>query len=61
MTSRPSPNLCTALPAGSSLHVLPGEVDDDQAVFVEPLAAAFQVLKQLGASPAAGSPAEGNG
>jgi threonine dehydrogenase-like Zn-dependent dehydrogenase len=31
-----------------NLHVLPATVDDDQAVFVEPLAAAFQVTKQLG-------------
>jgi alcohol dehydrogenase len=31
-----------------NLHVLPKNVDDDQAVFVEPLAAAFQVVKQLG-------------
>jgi threonine dehydrogenase-like Zn-dependent dehydrogenase len=30
-----------------NLHVLPKNVDDDQAVFVEPLAAAFQVLKQI--------------
>jgi alcohol dehydrogenase len=30
-----------------NLHVLPDAVDDDQAVFVEPLAAAFQVLKQV--------------
>jgi alcohol dehydrogenase len=30
-----------------NLHVLPKSVDDDQAVFVEPLAAAFQVLKQV--------------
>lgn len=30
-----------------NLHVVPGEVDDDQAVFVEPLAAAFQVTKQI--------------
>jgi threonine dehydrogenase-like Zn-dependent dehydrogenase len=35
------------LPA-MNLHVLPKTVDDDQAVFVEPLAAAFQVVKQLG-------------
>jgi threonine dehydrogenase-like Zn-dependent dehydrogenase len=28
-------------------HVLPDSVDDDMAVFVEPLAAAFQVTKQL--------------
>ena len=34
------------LPA-ENLHVLPKIVDDDQAVFVEPLAAAFQVLKQI--------------
>jgi alcohol dehydrogenase len=31
-----------------NLHVLPKNVDDDAAVFVEPLAAAFQVIKQLG-------------
>ena len=30
-----------------NLHVLPKSVDDDAAVFVEPLAAAFQVLKQV--------------
>jgi alcohol dehydrogenase len=30
-----------------NLPVLPKSVDDDQAVFVEPLAAAFQVLKQV--------------
>jgi threonine dehydrogenase-like Zn-dependent dehydrogenase len=29
------------------LHVIPDSVDNDQAVFVEPLAAAFQVLKQV--------------
>lgn len=34
------------LPAGN-LHEVPAGVDDDQAVFVEPLAAAFQVLKQI--------------
>lgn len=34
------------LPA-ENLHVLPDSIDDDQAVFVEPLAAAFQVLKQI--------------
>jgi threonine dehydrogenase-like Zn-dependent dehydrogenase len=34
------------LPA-ANLHVVPAGVDDDQAVFVEPLAAAFQVLKQI--------------
>lgn len=31
-----------------NLHVVPKTLDDDQATFVEPLAAAFQVLKQLG-------------
>lgn len=30
-----------------NLHEVPASVDDDQAVFVEPLAAAFQVLKQI--------------
>src|SRR3989440_5798706 len=30
-----------------NLHVLPRSVDDDAAVFVEPLAAAFQILKQV--------------
>jgi threonine dehydrogenase-like Zn-dependent dehydrogenase len=30
-----------------NLHVVPDSVDDDRATFVEPLAAAFQVLKQI--------------
>jgi threonine dehydrogenase-like Zn-dependent dehydrogenase len=34
------------LPA-ANLHVLPKTIDDDAAVFVEPLAAAHQVLKQI--------------
>jgi threonine dehydrogenase-like Zn-dependent dehydrogenase len=34
------------LPA-SNLHPVPRTIDDDQAVFIEPLAAAFQVLKQI--------------
>jgi threonine dehydrogenase-like Zn-dependent dehydrogenase len=34
------------LPA-MNLHALPKTIDDDQAVFIEPLAAAFQVLKQI--------------
>src|SRR5215212_1941769 len=34
------------LPA-SNLHALPRTIDDDQAVFIEPLAAAFQILKQI--------------
>src|SRR3954464_7783726 len=38
------------LPA-TNLHVLPRSVDDDAAVFVEPLAAAFQVLKQVKPDP----------
>jgi threonine dehydrogenase-like Zn-dependent dehydrogenase len=32
---------------GINLHVVPKHVDDDQAVFIEPLAAACQVLKQI--------------
>jgi threonine dehydrogenase-like Zn-dependent dehydrogenase len=42
------------LPA-TNLHVIPESVEDDQAVFVEPLAAAFQVVKQLGPQGRAGS------
>lgn len=34
------------LPA-SNLHVVPRQVDDDAATFIEPLAAAFQILKQI--------------
>lgn len=34
------------LPAGN-LHLVPDSVDDDRAAFVEPLAAALQVLKQI--------------
>ncbi|HEV8377424.1 MAG TPA: alcohol dehydrogenase catalytic domain-containing protein [Tepidisphaeraceae bacterium] len=30
-----------------NLHALTDTIDDDQAIFVEPLAAAFQVLKQI--------------
>ncbi|MCY2951378.1 MAG: alcohol dehydrogenase catalytic domain-containing protein [Planctomycetota bacterium] len=30
-----------------NLHILPDSIDDDQATFIEPLAAAFQVLKQI--------------
>ena len=32
----------------ANLHGLPDAVDDDAAVFVEPLAAAFQIVRQLG-------------
>jgi len=35
-----------ALPA-SNLHAVPDNVDDDSAVFAEPLAAAYQILRQL--------------
>ena len=31
----------------TNLHLIPDSVDNDQAVFVEPLAAAFQILKQI--------------
>jgi threonine dehydrogenase-like Zn-dependent dehydrogenase len=31
----------------TNLHVLPAKVDDDRAVFVEPLAAAFQITRQM--------------
>ena len=31
----------------TNLHVVPSSVDDDAATFIEPLAAAFQVLKQV--------------
>src|ERR1700678_2451777 len=31
----------------ANLHVLPKTVDEDAGVFVEPLAAAFQILKQI--------------
>lgn len=30
-----------------NLHAVPDSIDDDSAVFVEPLAAAFQILKQI--------------
>jgi alcohol dehydrogenase len=43
-----------------NLHVVPKNVDDDAAVFVEPLAAAFQVIKQVpGLAGGAGSSAGG--
>src|SRR3954470_6969628 len=46
------------LPA-TNLHVLPKTVDDDAAVFVEPLAAAYQVVKQLAGARHAGTGAGG--
>jgi len=38
-----------ALPE-ANLHVVPDEVSDDDAVFVEPLAAAFRILEQVAVS-----------
>ena len=38
------------LPA-TNLHLVPKNVDDDAAIFTEPLAAAFQVLKQIRVEP----------
>jgi len=35
-----------------NLHLVPEEVSDDQAVFVEPLAANFQILQQVHLTPA---------
>jgi threonine dehydrogenase-like Zn-dependent dehydrogenase len=35
----------------ANLHQLPDAVSDDQAVFVEPLAAAYQVIKQVKIEP----------
>jgi alcohol dehydrogenase len=34
------------MPSGN-LHLIPDDIDNDNAVFVEPLAAAFQILKQV--------------
>lgn len=34
-----------------NLHVLPDEVEDEEAVFTEPLAAAFEILEQVTLSP----------
>ena len=34
-----------------NLHRVPGAVDDDEAVFAEPLAAAFEILEQVPVSP----------
>lgn len=35
----------------SNLHVVPDAVSDDEAVFVEPLAAAFEILEQVRVEP----------
>lgn len=37
----------TTLPSGN-LHEIPGDISDEQAVFTEPLAAAFEVIEQVG-------------
>jgi len=34
-----------------NLHPVPSQITDDEAVFVEPLAAAFEILEQIGAPP----------
>ena len=36
----------------SNLHVIPDSITDEEAVFVEPLAAAFEILRQVDASSA---------
>lgn len=41
----------TALPA-SNLHMVPDELADEEAVFTEPLAAAFEILEQVHVRPA---------
>jgi threonine dehydrogenase-like Zn-dependent dehydrogenase len=40
-----------AVPVGN-LHLVPDGVDDDAAVFAEPLAAAFEILEQIHVTPA---------
>ena len=45
----------------ANLHVLPDAVDDEAAVFVEPLAAAFQIVHQLGPMPGAATTVLGDG
>jgi threonine dehydrogenase-like Zn-dependent dehydrogenase len=35
----------------ANLHEVPDEIDDEQAVFTEPLAAAFEILEQIDLSP----------
>lgn len=39
-----------SLPVGN-LHLVPDSVSDDEAVFTEPLAAAFEILEQIGPNP----------
>ena len=34
-----------------NLHVIPGQIDDRQAVFIEPLAAAFRITEQIALGP----------
>lgn len=40
----------TSLPE-QNLHILPDNISDEEAVFVEPLAAAFEILEQLSLTP----------
>lgn len=35
----------------SNLHLVPGEISDEEAVFTEPLAAAFEILEQVQIDP----------
>ena len=41
---------CVAVPV-ANLHAVPDAVDDDAAVFTEPLAAAFEILEQIPIEP----------
>ena len=34
-----------------NLHILPSEISDEEAVFIEPLAAGFQILEQISVKP----------
>jgi len=36
----------------ANLHIVPDEVNDEHAVFIEPLAAAFEILEQISIGPA---------
>jgi threonine dehydrogenase-like Zn-dependent dehydrogenase len=41
---------CVAVPV-ANLHEVPDRIDDDEAAFVEPLAAAFEILEQVHVRP----------
>jgi threonine dehydrogenase-like Zn-dependent dehydrogenase len=45
----------------ANLHAVPDTVSDDQAVFVEPLAAAFEILEQVAITPASRVLVHGDG